>query len=132
MGLHQRLFNRNILMALFIFSVGIISNCAYFFSEAKTLQDYANFVLFFTASVACANILNFIIFNMQQIFGCVQILVQFTIVFRTQLFRIKPYLSRIQSFDRKNHANSAYCFNQYLVPNDYDPNTDCELWRLLF
>lgn len=57
---------------------------------------------------------------------------QFTIVFRTQLYRIKPYLSRIRSFGRKNHANPAYCSSQYLVPNDYDPNTDCELWRLLF
>lgn len=69
-GLHQRPINCKTLLALFIFCIGIVLNCVYFFNEAKTFQDYANSVLFGTGLFAAAIIFTYVSFSMRQIFGC--------------------------------------------------------------
>lgn len=69
-GLDENPFNCKILMAFLIFCAGIISNCVYFFYEAKTFQDYVNSIFF--CELLFAVTINFvsIALNMRQIFGC--------------------------------------------------------------
>lgn len=70
-GLQKSPLSRNILVTIFIFSVGFISNCAYFYYEAKTFKDHASSMLFCIAMFTAAIIFTFIAFNMRAIFGYV-------------------------------------------------------------
>lgn len=48
-GLDQPIFNWKKFLVFLVFFAGIISNCAYFFFEAKTFKDYAASVCLFVA-----------------------------------------------------------------------------------
>lgn len=69
-GLHQNPFNWKSMLTFLVFCAGIVSNCAYFFNEAETFQEYANTICLFTAIFGGMTLLIITALKTHEIFGC--------------------------------------------------------------
>lgn len=71
MGLNQHRFNWKNLLTFFGFCMGILSNGAYSFYEAKTFQEFANSICVCTVLFTVTIYIALISVNMPKVFGCV-------------------------------------------------------------